>query len=327
MSGSEHNSAGVSEKRKFPGTPEQPPATAAALSLCLSTYNRCGLLAVTLESLARQDGLRHVRELLIIDNNCTDATASVVADYAGRLPLTLLRESRQGLSHCRNRGIAEFSGDLLLFLDDDVVLEPDWLSGYAAAVAAFPDADIFGGRIKPRYQDGKPRWLKDDRLALLAGILVHLDLGEDVRLMASNEAGPFGASFGIRRRLFDKVGGGFRADLGRVGMTPGRGEETEFFDRAAGVGAARVYVGNALCWHHTDPARLSLPAIYRHGLAKGQAHAVVHGTADAGSWSSLASCAVRGVMQIPKGRGDRARQSLINFAMAMELRRLRALEK
>ena len=290
------------------------------LSLCISTFNRCDSLALTLELLTRQTYAQaHDYELLIIDNNCTDDTPRVVDSYASRLPLKRIVERKQGLSYGRNRAIAEFSGDVLLFTDDDVTLEPDWLAEYATALKRYPEADIFGGRSIAAFQEKRPKWLIDCNLALLSGVLVNFDYGEDVRLFAAAEPGPVGASFAIRRRLIEEVGG-FRVDLGRVGLLPGRGEETEFFDRSLKRGAQRVYVGGALCWHRVEPNRLTLRALYRHGVEKGRAHALMHGDVQKGSLAEVFLFVVRGLGQIAKGRGDRARQCIINAGMIVGLR-------
>jgi glycosyltransferase involved in cell wall biosynthesis len=257
---------------------------------------------------------------LVIDNNCTDNTPLVLERFAGRLPLRRIIEPKQGASHGRNRAIAEFSGDVLLFADDDVTLAPDWLAQYAIALKRYPDADIFGGRIIAAFEKEKPKWLVDCNLALLSGVLVNLDYGEDLRLFAPNEPGPWSASLAVRRRVFERVGG-LRVDLGPTGLSRGRADDTEFIDRALKRGAERVYVGGAVCWHRVSPNRLSLRALYRHGLEKGRAHALMDGTAQAASLARAFSFAIRGLGQIAKGRGDRARQCVINLGMVMGLRR------
>jgi len=293
------------------------------LSLCICTFNRHKSLALTLESLTRQSYARnHEYELLIVDNNCSDDTAQVVESYAGRLPLRHIVEPKIGLSHARNRAISEFSGDVLLFTDDDVTLEPNWLAAYAGALSHYPEADIFGGRSLAAFQDKRPKWLLDCNLALLSGVLVNFDCGEDVRPFATAEPGPVGASFGVRRRLIHKVGG-FRVDLGRVGLIPGRAEETDFFERSAKLGAQRIYVGTALCWHRVESRRLTFSALYRHGLEKGRAHALMDPTVQERGLAEVASFAVRGLGQLVKGRGDRARQCIINAGMIIGLRNTR----
>lgn len=292
------------------------PGRAGRLSVAICTYNRCDSLALTLESLVSQSyASKHNYELLIVDNNCSDDTARIVHSYSERLPIRHVVESKQGLSHARNRAVEEFTGDALLFTDDDVTLERHWLFEYAVAIGRYPEADIFGGRSLAAFESRRPAWLVDSNLALLSGVLVNFDYGKCTRPFAKCEPGPVGASFAVRRRLLDEIGG-FRADLGRVGMVPGRGEETEFFDRSVRRGAQRIYVGSALCWHRVDPERLTLRALYRHGLEKGRAHAVM-GDVKAKPMTKAFSFLVRGLGQLAKGRGDRARQCVINAGMVV----------
>jgi glycosyltransferase involved in cell wall biosynthesis len=297
--------------------------SAERLSLCIITFNRCESLAVTLESVAQQTYAKaHDYELLIVDNNCTDDTIHVIDSYANRLPLRHIVERQQGQSYGRNRAIAEFSGDVLLFIDDDVTLEPDWLEKYAIAVKQHPEADLFGGRSIAAFNGKRPKWLRDNDLPLISGVLVNLDYGQETRPFAASEAGPWGVSLGIRRRLFQQVEG-FRVDLGPIGMSRGRADDTEFVDRALKSGAQRVYVGAALCWHRVDPRRLTWRAFYRHGFEKGRANALRHPDGKSRSLGEVFLYYVRGLVQLAKGRGDRARQCIINAGMIIGSRKTR----
>jgi glycosyltransferase involved in cell wall biosynthesis len=265
-------------------------------------------------------------EVLIVDNNCTDGTVSVVEEFRERLPIRRVTESRQGLAQARNRAVAEFRGKVLLFTDDDVRLERGWLAAYQDAIHRFPGADYFGGRILPDWGQAKPRWIGDGPLPLIDGVLVWFDHGAETRLFSATEPPPFGASFAIRRRLFNNIGL-FRVDLGAGGMGLGRGEETEFLIRVRDAGAQGVYVGEALCFHAYDPKRLTLAALYRHGIACGRSHYAIGrsryaiaGPFHHGSYGRAAWFVARGMVQMLKGRGDRFRQCIINAGIEMGTR-------
>ena len=136
------------------------------ISICICTYNRSESLQRTLDSLTEQKRIDlDVTEVLVVDNNCTDETANVVEAFRERLPIRRVKESRQGLAHARNRAVAEFRGDVLLFTDDDIRFEPGWLAAYRDAIRRFPDADYFGGRILPDWGQMKPRWIGDEAFA------------------------------------------------------------------------------------------------------------------------------------------------------------------
>ena len=290
------------------------------VSVCICTHNRSESLRRTLNSCASQVGINiGPFEVLVIDNNCTDDTSKAVESFRERLPIRIAMESGQGLPYARNRAVADFRGDVLLFTDDDVRLGPGWLAAYRDAIHRFPDVDYFGGRILPDWGQAKPRWIGDEPLPLIDGALVWFDHGIETRLFRTNEATPFGASFAIRRRLFEKIGL-FRVDLGTGGIGTGRSEETEFLIRARDAGAQGVYVGEALCFHAYDPRRLTLAALYRHGVSCGRSHNAIAAQPRRGSYPAAAWCAVRGLYQAVKGRGDRFRQCVINAGIEVGTR-------
>jgi glucosyl-dolichyl phosphate glucuronosyltransferase len=290
------------------------------ISLCICTYNRSDSLRQTLECIRELRDLEKLSEILIVDNNSADATREVTAAFAAELPIRYVIEKSRGLSHARNRAIGEFQGDILLFTDDDVRLDKNWLSAYALAAAEFSAGEFFGGRILPYWEDGPPRWFKGERLALLDGLLVWYDHGTENRLYAHAEEPPFGASFAVRRSLLERMSQAFRIDLGCRGSSRGRGEETEFLKRCISAEARGVYVGEALCWHKVDRRRLALPALYWYGVESGRAHKIIAGSAKAGSFLKVPVHITRGVLQLCKGRGDRFRQCVINAGIEVGLR-------
>lgn len=99
-------------------------------SVIIPTYNRAELLRAALESV--QD-LRippeWVGEILVIDNNSTDHTSVIAteSDRIGPLPVRYLMETTQGLNHGWNRGLREAGFEHLIYLDDDMLIDPGWL--------------------------------------------------------------------------------------------------------------------------------------------------------------------------------------------------------
>src|SRR5262249_5404549 len=111
----------------------------ATVAVC--TWNRAALLDRTLEQFTRlrvPAGLQW--ELLVVNNNCTDDTDQVLGRYRDRLPLSPLFEPRQGLSHARNCAVQAAAGDLIVWTDDDVLVDPDWLGCHVAAAQRWPEA-------------------------------------------------------------------------------------------------------------------------------------------------------------------------------------------
>src|SRR6202030_3038576 len=100
--------------------------SALPATVALPTYNRAELLRQTLEGVTRQNYPAGEFEILVIDNNSTDATAEVVASFAARSPAPRrVVETKQGLNHARNRAIDEARGEVIVFGDDDILVSPD----------------------------------------------------------------------------------------------------------------------------------------------------------------------------------------------------------
>lgn len=285
------------------------------LTVSICTFNRSQSLERTLETLARQSGeVWNDAELLVIDNNCTDDTADVVERFADRLPIRRAVENKQGLSNARNCAMQEAKGEWVLFTDDDVLLDPDWLSSFIDAFVAYPEASFAGGRIVPYWEEQAPRWFQGERLDLIDGLLVWYDFGDATKPMTDNDPLPFGASFALRRSLTSSVGE-FRSDLGVNGKQMGRGEETEFIERAKRLGLRGIYVGAAICHHVADPRRFTPVALYRHGRAKAREIILTERKSPRGSRLAAVLFILRGLLQLLQGRGDRFRQCLIHVGI------------
>src|SRR5688572_22008850 len=106
------------------------------ITVAIPTYNRAELLRQTLCGIARQDLSPNDFEILVIDNNSVAKTREVVASFAGANPAPrYILETKQGLDHGRNRALDEALGDIIVFGDDDILMEPDWLRQLVAPFA------------------------------------------------------------------------------------------------------------------------------------------------------------------------------------------------
>ena len=118
------------------------------LSLIIATYNRAGQMLRALESVVAQDAPASEWECVVVNNNSQDDTRERFAAFAAQHPdinLRMVTETRQGLSHARNRGIAETTGDLIAIIDDDEHINPGFVRAYIAFFDAWPGADAAAG--------------------------------------------------------------------------------------------------------------------------------------------------------------------------------------
>ncbi len=111
-------------------------------SLIIITLNRAALLQRTLEGLTRQS--RPIDEIIVVDNGPTRDTELVVSAFAARY----VPEPQRGYGHARNRGLAEATGAVIYFLDDDCVPDPDW-ADVLWNVLDSGNADLAGGSRAP----------------------------------------------------------------------------------------------------------------------------------------------------------------------------------
>lgn len=238
------------------------------VSILIPTHNRAAILARTLESLAALSIPAGARaEVVVVANACTDNTEAVVAAHASRLamPLRCIAEPTPGLSVARNRAVAEARHDLLVFLDDDVRVDPGLLVAHLSLFAEH-GADLTAGRVALWWEEAAdPGWLS----AGMQTALGQYDLGPGIVPVPSGEVR--GCNFGFRRSVFDKVGP-FHAALGRTGAGLLAGEEVFFSSAAIRAGFRCVYSGAAAI-EHWVPARRVDPA-YLANVSAGSAYSI-----------------------------------------------------
>jgi glycosyltransferase involved in cell wall biosynthesis len=241
------------------------PAVDATVVIC--TWNRAALLAESLEILCDIRVPPDLEwECLVVNNNCTDGTDDVLASFAGRLPLRRLFEPNPGISRARNHAAREARGDLVLWMDDDIHVDRDWLAAYAEAAGRWPEATYFGGRIAPLYRQ-EPHPFVTDNLETFQGLLGIRDFGLTERLFTEGE-NPYGGNMAMRRSVFEKWM--FDEKLGHRHAERLVGEETAFFDGLRQQGQNGVWVPAARVRHVIAAEQLSGAGVRRHFAAFGR---------------------------------------------------------
>jgi glycosyltransferase involved in cell wall biosynthesis len=225
------------------------------ITVLLCTYNRCLHLPRALDSIAAQilpDTLTW--EIVVVDNNSSDDTRTVVQDYCSRHPgrFRYVFEPLQGLSRARNAGIQNAYGEIIAFLDDDVTAEPNWLESLTASLHEGKWAGA-GGRILPPRDFTPPNWLPLGGKMDLGGTLALFDLGN---LPGELKRAPYGTNMAFHKSMFAKYGT-FRVDLGRCGASLLSGEDTEFGERLMSASEHLRYEPAAVIYHPVPEERLT----------------------------------------------------------------------
>ena len=243
------------------------------ISVAICTWNRAAILDQTLTVLRRMTvpaGLKW--ELLIVNNNCTDATDAIVARHAAHLPIRLLFEPTPGKANAANLAVREARGDLLVWTDDDVLPGREWLASYRQAAAAAPDADIFGGPIEPWFDGQPPAWLRqaESRVAKAYG---KRDFGRR-RQPLTHHVVPCGANYATRTRVLRRYP--FDPVLGVSGHRRIGGYETSVIRRMLADGISGLWLPSAAVRHFIRRETQSVRFLRRYYAAQGHA-AVLNG--------------------------------------------------
>ena len=196
------------------------------ISIILSTRDRAHRLRPSLEALARLQYPDY--EVVVVDNA---PTSSDVRDLLTQLPGTTrwqyVREERPGLSWARNAGVAAATGDIVAFIDDDEIADPDWLRQLAIGFSRGSDVGSVSGLIVPARLDTKAQeWFEQFGGHSKGRGFNNAEFSRHGDQSPLYPLPPFGAGGNIafRREALEAVGG-FDVALGAG--TPGKsGEET-----------------------------------------------------------------------------------------------------
>ena len=150
-------------------------------------------------------------EFVLIDSASRDPLAPRT-DLSWHARARAVREEESGLTRARLRGIAEAKGDLLVFVDDDNVLDPDFLEQAARIFAERPEIGSWSGSTRPGFDETPPEWTKRHW-----GNLVIRDVQRDMwsNLPMLPETMPCGAGLCVRREAAAHY-----AELHRSGKRP-----------------------------------------------------------------------------------------------------------
>lgn len=212
---------------------------------------------------------------LAIDNASTDETAAVLKRYAEKLPLTYFHEPTAGKNNGLNHVLDALrprlcAAELVVFADDDILPDPDWLVRLQEAARAQPAADLFGGAIYPVWPASKPDWIDDfaDEFGLLFAATQHAE-------GPCRAAMIWGPNMAVRGSA---LAGTIRFDpnFGPDGTAQyPMGSETEFLRRLEAAGHKAHWAARARVGHIVREAQLSESAIFQRAWRGGYGWALL----------------------------------------------------
>ncbi len=243
---------------------------APLLSVILPTRNpHPGRLHRTLRGLASQTLERSQWEIVVVDN-ASDAAWEIPTELLPTLPpLRRVAEPIAGLTPARLCGIATAAGDLLVFVDDDNVLSPGYLTAALARFAHSPSLGAAGGPVLPEWETVPPAWTAE-----FHGLLALRDLGREPQLCRGGPTvpwptfAPVGAGLVIRHAAAASYAAAVRHDLRRSSLdrarsSLGSGGDNDLVFTTLHAGGDVGYFPELSLTHLIPAGRLDAPYLTR----------------------------------------------------------------
>ena len=231
------------------------------ISVILPTYRpNPARLTRTFGGLSAQTLDRREWELIVVDNASGPGRGPSVPT---NLTARLVEEPVAGLTHARLRGLSEARGDLVIFVDDDNVLAPDFLARAAGYFTCHPNLAAAGGRVLPEFEAPAPEWTRE-----FHGLLALRDLGPEVILARGGPGAPWpahapvGAGLCIRREAAERYADRLRGSRGlwiqdRTGTALTSGGDNDLVFTALHAGGDVGYFPDLSLTHLIPGSRLS----------------------------------------------------------------------
>lgn len=194
-------------------------------------------------SVVVQDYPKDRFEVVVVNNGSWDETESHLRQFVqrigGRLRIKYLREDRRGLVFSRHSGAANCDGEIVIFGDDDMIFEKNWIAAIVGVYREHPEVGAVGTRIRIRWDEEPETWVR--RYEPVLGML---DYGEETVI----RSGLFinGGSFSIRRNVLMQVGG---FNPGQRGAYIVGDSETGLCRKLARSGIPVGWTGATTAWH------------------------------------------------------------------------------
>jgi len=240
------------------------------LSIIICSYNRASYISDALTSLYGQSSGLDDFEVIIVDNNSTDNTKEVYAqwrqtDTNGQF--TFISETQQGASFARNTGAAIAKGEWVCFMDDDAVATTDYVKNIIKHIQDQPFIVGFGGRIIPKYIPSEPKWMS----YYVSSLVGNFDYAPTACAFENGKY-PLESNMIVKKSVYDQIGG-FNVNLpGVVGTLRIGGEGKELFYKIIALGHT-IYYDPSICVHHVvEVKKLTSEYMYRvaSGIGRGE---------------------------------------------------------
>lgn len=239
-------------------------------AICINTFRRPEQLRGLLDSIAQ---LRFGNEpapivdVIVVNNDADNSVEPVLEEMRRQWPWRLhgLTEPRRGIPQARNRAIQHaqsLAADYYVFVDDDEVVDPDWLA-HLLKCARDRGAAMAQGRVVPRFMTDAPSWAIEGHFFEGGRAEKNLVPGQPLVNGATN-------NLLVRADVVSIVG-----LFDEWWQTQG-GDDTEFTLRAMRFGFHLIWCPEAIVYEWIPPARLSVGWLLKRGFRSGNTYGLIH---------------------------------------------------
>lgn len=235
----------------------------------LPTHGRPALLSETLDSLCRARLPGDFAETIVVENGPKGQAESIVRRFSSRHPLRYVYTPIANKSRALNTVLRNVDEGLVVFLDDDTLVEPQNLEAYSAACRAFGPGHFFGGTVRPYYDSPPPSWIME--------FLPRSAKGLTQDFFSKGLGGSAAISFlGMNWAAYAQdlhTAGLFETDFGPGSRFGATGQERTMLRKLLAHRFSPVFVAEAVVHHHvpssTFTERWVLRRSYKKGMEKG----------------------------------------------------------
>ncbi len=219
------------------------------ISVVICTYNGSATLRDCLEGALTLHYPNY--EVIVVSDGSTDESPRIAGEYEG---VRVIETPQRGLSAARNTGLEAASGEIVAYIDDDAIPDPDWLTHVAAAFAGGPYAAVGGPNVLP------------DGSGAVAQCVANAPGGPTHVLVSDREAEHVpGCNMAIRKADLEQLGG-FDPQFRTAG------DDVDICWRLLDSGRRIAFSPGAVVWHHR---RRSIRGYLRQQRGYGRAEALL----------------------------------------------------
>ncbi|MBS1783158.1 MAG: glycosyltransferase family 2 protein [Bacteroidetes bacterium] len=237
-----------------------------AISAVICSYNRSKFIIKAIESIFSQDFDSKLFEVIVVDNNSTDETLNLLAQFKASHPnynFRFVSETQQGVAFARTRCAIEASGAIVSYLDDDSIARPGWLKNTVEFYERNPNVWSIGGKITPYFLTPIPDWYSK----YFFGLVGRFDQGDEVKQLKKQRY-PCGANMSFRKEVFEEIGY-FNSALGRKGSGLLATEEKDIYIRILMYGKKVYYLPTVEVLHAVEGNKFNINYVHRHSMGIG----------------------------------------------------------